>query len=386
MTSQAPHVIRTRVRAGRRAARAEDPDRLARPRRRLRQQGAGLPGLRRRDRGLAPARAAGEVDRGPHREPDLDRVRARLPHARRAGAARRRQDARPPDVIARRRPGRLLRRRPAERSSRSGLFHSSPAPTTSRPRTSTADGAYTNKAPGGVAYRCSFRVTEASYLIERLVQNAAVRARHGPGRVPPEELHRDGRSSRTSPPTGFVYDSGDYRRRDGPRRSRRSATSDLRKEQAEARERGPAARASASRRSPRSSGAGPHKDYDILGLKMFDSAELRVHPTGKAILKIGSKTQGQGHETTFAQIVAHELGIPPEDIMVEEGDTDNTPYGLGTYASRSTPDGRRGHRDGVAQAARQGAEARRAPARGRPRTTSSGRRAGSTSRARPTRR
>ncbi|HEV3495785.1 MAG TPA: molybdopterin cofactor-binding domain-containing protein, partial [Actinomycetes bacterium] len=68
-----------------------------------------------------------------------------------------------------------------------------------------------------------------------------------------------------------------------------------------------------------------------------DSAELRVHPTGKAILKIGVQTQGQGHETTFAQIVANELGIPPEDVLVQHGDTDNTPYGLGTYASRSTP-------------------------------------------------
>jgi carbon-monoxide dehydrogenase large subunit len=70
---------------------------------------------------------------------------------------------------------------------------------------------------------------------------------------------------------------------------------------------------------------------------MFDSAELRVHPTGKAILKLGVKSQGQGHETTFAQIVSSQLGIPPQDITVQEGDTDNTPYGLGTYASRSTP-------------------------------------------------
>ncbi len=84
-------------------------------------------------------------------------------------------------------------------------------------------------------------------------------------------------------------------------------------------------------------GAGPHKDYDILGLKMNDGAELRIHPTGKAILKISSQTQGQGHETTFAQIVASELGIQPEDVKVQHGDTDNTPYGLGTYASRSTP-------------------------------------------------
>src|SRR5437016_5670594 len=84
-------------------------------------------------------------------------------------------------------------------------------------------------------------------------------------------------------------------------------------------------------------GAGNSREYDILGIKMFDSAELRVHPSGKAILKIGSKTQGQGHETTFAQIVTHELGIPADNVLVQHGDTDNTPFGMGTYASRSTP-------------------------------------------------
>src|SRR5262245_36301780 len=70
---------------------------------------------------------------------------------------------------------------------------------------------------------------------------------------------------------------------------------------------------------------------------MFDSCEIRVHPTGKAIARFGTKSQGQGHETTYAQIVAEELGIPSEHIKVEEGDTDTAPYGLGTYASRSTP-------------------------------------------------
>src|SRR5205085_5779968 len=84
-------------------------------------------------------------------------------------------------------------------------------------------------------------------------------------------------------------------------------------------------------------GAGNSREYDILGIKMFDSAELRVHMTGKAILRTGAKTQGQGHETTWAQIVAHELGLPAEDIAVEEGDTDTAPFGMGTYASRSTP-------------------------------------------------
>ncbi len=84
-------------------------------------------------------------------------------------------------------------------------------------------------------------------------------------------------------------------------------------------------------------GAGPGKKCHIAGIEMFDSAELRLHPTGKAILKLGVKSQGQGHETTFAQIVAGELGIPAENVEVREGDTDNTPFGLGTYASRSTP-------------------------------------------------
>lgn len=84
-------------------------------------------------------------------------------------------------------------------------------------------------------------------------------------------------------------------------------------------------------------GAGPSKDFDILGIKMFDSAEIRVHPTGKAIARFGTKSQGQGHETTYAQIVAEELGIPAEHVQIEEGDTDTAPYGLGTYASRSTP-------------------------------------------------
>ena len=84
-------------------------------------------------------------------------------------------------------------------------------------------------------------------------------------------------------------------------------------------------------------GAGPRKDMDILGLGMADGAELRVHPTGKAVVRLSCMSQGQGHETTFAQIVAEEIGIPPADIQVVNGDTDQTPFGLGTYGSRSTP-------------------------------------------------
>jgi len=70
---------------------------------------------------------------------------------------------------------------------------------------------------------------------------------------------------------------------------------------------------------------------------MFDSCEIRIHPTGSAIARLGTKSTGQGHETTYAQIISTELGISSEDIMVEEGNTDTAPYGLGTYGSRSTP-------------------------------------------------
>jgi carbon-monoxide dehydrogenase large subunit len=84
-------------------------------------------------------------------------------------------------------------------------------------------------------------------------------------------------------------------------------------------------------------GAGPSKICDILGIGMFDSCEIRVDPTGSAIARMGTISQGQGHQTTYAQIIATELGIPSDVIRVEEGDTDTAPYGLGTYGSRSTP-------------------------------------------------
>jgi aerobic carbon-monoxide dehydrogenase large subunit len=197
-----------------------------------------------------------------------------------------------------------------------------------------ADGAYTNKAPGGVAYRCSFRVTEASYLIERLVQSAAYEAGVDPAEFRMRNFIKPEQFPYTSA-TGFVYDSGDYEA------AMRLALDKLgydalRREQGEAREQGRLLGIGVASFTE-VVGAGKGKDYDIAGLRMFDSAELRVHPTGKAVLKLGVKSQGQGHETTFAQIVAEELGLPPEDIEVQEGDTDHTPYGLGTYASRSTP-------------------------------------------------
>lgn len=193
---------------------------------------------------------------------------------------------------------------------------------------------YTNKAPGGVAYACSFRITEAVYLIERMVDVLAYDLEMDPAElrlknfIRPEQFPYETK-------TGWVYDSGDYEP------AMRKAMDmigydDLRKEQAEKRARGELMGIGIAFFTE-AVGAGPRKDMDILGLGMADGCELRVHPTGKAVVRLSVKTQGQGHETTFAQIIAHEIGIPPEDIDVVHGDTDNTPFGLGTYGSRSTP-------------------------------------------------
>jgi carbon-monoxide dehydrogenase large subunit len=196
------------------------------------------------------------------------------------------------------------------------------------------DGVYTNKPPGGIAYRCSFRVTEAVHMIERMVDVLA------------DELQMDAADLRFKnfiqpeqfpykSPTGWEYDSGNY-----PAALQKALDmigyQDLLREQAEKRARGELMGIGISTFTE-IVGAGPSHTFDILGIKMFDSAEIRVHPTGSAIVRIGVQTQGQGHETTFAQIVADELGLPIDNIVVEHGDTDTAPYGLGTYASRSTP-------------------------------------------------
>ena len=196
------------------------------------------------------------------------------------------------------------------------------------------DAAYTTKPPGGVAYRCSFRVTEAVHTIERLVDRLA-----GQLGIDPAELRYQNFIPKEAfpyhSPTGWEYDSGDYKLALDTALER-IGYADLRKEQAEKRARGELMGIGLSTFTE-IVGAGPSHTFDILGIKMFDSAEIRVHPTGSAIVRIGVQTQGQGHETTFAQIVADELGLPVDNIVVEHGDTDTAPYGLGTYASRSTP-------------------------------------------------
>ncbi len=195
-------------------------------------------------------------------------------------------------------------------------------------------GVYTNKAPGGVAYACSFRVTEAVLLVERMVDILARKLEMDPAElrlknfIKPEQFPYKNK-------TGWEYDSGNYE--PTMRLSMEMAGYDeLRREQKEKRAKGELMGIGISFFTE-TVGAGPRKHMDIVGLGMNDGAELRVHPTGKAVVRLSCQSQGQGHETTFAQIVAEELGIPPEDIDVVHGDTDQTPFGLGTYGSRSTP-------------------------------------------------
>jgi aerobic carbon-monoxide dehydrogenase large subunit len=208
-------------------------------------------------------------------------------------------------------------------------------------------GVYTNKAPGGVAYSCSFRITEAVYLVERLVDVLASELGLDPAELRMRNLLTPAQFPYTSA-TGWEYDSGDY-----PRALKLAMDiagyPELRREQAAQRERTLASAGAGPGAGPgtlmgigisfftEAVGAGPRAHMDILGLGMADGADLRVHPTGKVTLGISVQTQGQGHETTFAQIVAQELGLSPDDVDVVHGDTDRTPFGLGTYGSRSTP-------------------------------------------------
>ncbi len=198
------------------------------------------------------------------------------------------------------------------------------------------DGVYTNKAPGGVAYRCSFRVTEAVYVIERMIDVLAQKLGMDPAEIRRRNFIRADQFPYHSA-LGWEYDSGDYHT--ALEKVLKAVDYEgLRKEQAEKRARGELMGIGLCTFTE-IVGAGPSKACDVLGVGMFDSCEIRVHPTGSAIARMGTISQGQGHATTYAQIIATELGIPSEDIQIEEGDTDTAPYGLGTYGSRSTPVG-----------------------------------------------
>jgi aerobic carbon-monoxide dehydrogenase large subunit len=204
----------------------------------------------------------------------------------------------------------------------------------------SVDGIYSNKAPGGVAYRCSFRVTEAAYCVERAMDILAQKLGIDPVELRTKNLiHREQFPYMSA--LGWEYDSGDYHAA-LTKAIEAVGYRELRNEQK--------VRQEAFKRGETRElmgigvaffteivGAGPSRNCDILGIAMFDSAEIRIHPTGAVIARLGTKSQGQGHETTYAQIIATELGLSADNITVEEGNTDTAPYGLGTYGSRSTP-------------------------------------------------
>ena len=283
--------------------------------------------------GLAAHRQAGQVDGGPLGEPRQHRLRPRLHHARRDRGDPRGQDPRHPHERSRRSrrvqrhggagevPGRLLRSVHRQLRPRSGVLQD--------------DRRLHEQGAGWRGVR--LLVPDHRGRLPRRAHRRlpGLRTRHGPHRTAPARTSSGPSSSRTRQQTGWVYDSGNYE--PAMRKAMEMAGyAELRREQAEKRARGELMGIGVAFFTE-AVGAGPRKDMDILGLGMADGCELRVHPTGKAVVRVSCMSQGQGHETTFAQIVAEEIGIPPADIQVVNGDTDQTPFGLGTYGSRSTP-------------------------------------------------
>jgi carbon-monoxide dehydrogenase large subunit len=189
---------------------------------------------------------------------------------------------------------------------------------------------FTNTVPVD-AYRGAGR-PEATYLLERLVDTAARELK-----LDPAELRRRNfiRSFPYQTPVALMYDTGDY-----------DATLDRAVELADVA--GFAARRAESERKGLRRGLGyaayieacgiaPSNIAGALGARagLFEAGEVRVHPTGKVTVFTGSHSHGQGHETTFAQVVADKLGIDIEDVDIQHGDTGKTLFGMGTYGSRS---------------------------------------------------
>ena len=194
----------------------------------------------------------------------------------------------------------------------------------------TVKAVFTTTAPVD-AYRGAGR-PEATYVVERLVETAA----RDMG-IDPAEIRRRNfiRSFPYATPVGLTYDTGDY-----------EATLNRALELADVE--GFAARRAASAAKGLKRGLGysayieacgiaPSSVAGALGARagLFEAGEVRVHPTGKVTIFTGSHSHGQGHETTFAQVVADKLGIPMDDVSIEHGDTAKVLFGMGTYGSRS---------------------------------------------------
>lgn len=191
-------------------------------------------------------------------------------------------------------------------------------------------GVYTNTVPVD-AYRGAGR-PEATFLIERMMETAAREMG-----IDPAELRRRNfiQSFPHQTPVIMTYDAGDF-------------PGNLDKGQAAADVAGfPARKAEAAARGKlrglgyscyiEACGIAPSAAVGSLGagVGLWESAEVRVNPVGTIEILTGSHSHGQGHETTFAQIVAERFGLPIENISIVHGDTDKVQFGMGTYGSRS---------------------------------------------------
>ena len=193
-------------------------------------------------------------------------------------------------------------------------------------------GTLTNTVPVD-AYRGAGR-PEASYLLERIVEKGAQKMGMDPiafrrhNLIPADEFPYQ-------TPVAFQYDSGNYQ---GlfDKLEEISGYGALRAEQESKRAEGKLWGVGVSG-CIEASGPAPSAVAGSLGsaVGFWESGTVRVHPTGKVTVLTGSHAHGQGHETTFAQIVGDELNIPLEDIEVVHGDTGRVPFGMGTYGSRS---------------------------------------------------
>jgi carbon-monoxide dehydrogenase large subunit len=194
-------------------------------------------------------------------------------------------------------------------------------------------GVYTNTTPVE-AYRGAGR-PEATFMLERLLDRLAREIK-----IDPVEVRRrnviPAFTNGHNVITGLSYDSGNY-----PAALDKALThigyDQLRKEQATAREKGKYI-GIGSAMYVEICGLGPSQVAGAVGFQggLWESAIVRFHPSGKVHVFIGASPHGQGEETTFAQIVADELGVAVDDVKIVHGDTDSTPMGWGTYGSRTT--------------------------------------------------
>lgn len=196
-------------------------------------------------------------------------------------------------------------------------------------------GVFTNTTPVD-AYRGAGR-PEATFLVERLVNLLADELGEDPVETRRRNFIAGGEKFENHPVAmGITYDSGHY----GPALDRALEMvgyDELRREQARLRNEGRYLGIGLCTYAE-ICGLGPSEVAGAVGFGggLYGSAVVRFHPTGKVNVMIGTSPHGQGEETTFAQIVADELGLDVDDVEVLKGDTDNTPMGWGTYGSRTT--------------------------------------------------